>query len=107
MTSIFEPYPGTELHEICEKQGYLRTARHDPFSRERAQLDFPGFPRAKIQHCANWFDYYVLKGRVSNRQLLLRLGIRWFRSSRLLFMLSRWKPAVRFLRLVKSRAWRA
>jgi radical SAM superfamily enzyme YgiQ (UPF0313 family) len=106
MTSIFEPYPGTELHEVCEKQGYLQTASYNPFGRERAQLDLPGFSRAKIQHCSNWFDYYVFKGRISNRQLFLRLGIRWFRSSRLLFTLLRWKPAVRFLRILKSRLWK-
>jgi anaerobic magnesium-protoporphyrin IX monomethyl ester cyclase len=103
MTSIFDPYPGTQLHKMCEEQGYLQTARKSPFGRDRAQLNLPGFPRAKIQHCSNWFDYYVFKGRLSNRQLFLRLGIRWFRSSRLLFTLSRWRPVVRFLRIVKSR----
>ncbi|HEY3381369.1 MAG TPA: radical SAM protein [Vicinamibacterales bacterium] len=103
MTSIFEPYPGTELHVVCEERGYLRTVRYDPLGRQRAQLDLPGFSRATIQRCSNWFDYYVFKGRMSNRQLLLRIGTRWFRSSRLLVTVSHWRPLARILRILKSR----
>jgi anaerobic magnesium-protoporphyrin IX monomethyl ester cyclase len=102
-TSIFEPYPGTELHRLCEEKGYLPGAHTDPQGRMRSQLDLPGFPKSRIQHCSDWFDYYVFKGRMSSFQLSLRLGARWFRSSRLLSALSRFRSVVRLLRFLQVR----
>ena len=107
LTSIFEPYPGTELHRLCQEKGYLRTAPSNVKARSQAQLDFPGFSRAKIQHCYDWFDYYVMKGRIPARRLWLLLVSHWFHSSWLFKALSRFGPLVRSLHGIKSRLTKA
>ena len=58
-TSIFFPYPGTELHRLCQGRGWLPATI--PLERERRQaaLDLPGFARRRIQECFDFFDLYV------------------------------------------------
>jgi radical SAM superfamily enzyme YgiQ (UPF0313 family) len=62
MTSIFYPYPGTDLYSLCESQG-LVPEDHLASSMERvkADLDFPQFRKQQIQKAYIWFDYYVYK----------------------------------------------
>jgi radical SAM superfamily enzyme YgiQ (UPF0313 family) len=69
-TSIFYPYPGTDLHAFCQTHGLLK--RHVPTAWERsvATLDLPTFSRAQIQRAYNWFDFRVYRGR---RSWLFRL----------------------------------
>lgn len=60
--SIFFPYPGTRLHEICLQTLRLPENMLDQgMERVRATLDFPDFSRAQIQKAFIWFDYYVYR----------------------------------------------
>jgi radical SAM superfamily enzyme YgiQ (UPF0313 family) len=60
--SIFHPYPGTDLYNLCNEQGLLppsltATVKERVF----AALDFPDFKKKQIQKAFIWFDYYVYK----------------------------------------------
>jgi len=52
--SIFQPYPGTELGDLCERNGWL-PSRTQYRERREAVIDFPGFRRRQIQLCADVF----------------------------------------------------
>jgi len=60
--SIFFPYPGTELHDLCRKKGLLNQKIDTCMERYKAVLDLPGFSRNAIQKEFCWFDYNVYKG---------------------------------------------
>ncbi|UCH37115.1 MAG: glycosyltransferase, partial [Candidatus Bathyarchaeota archaeon] len=60
--SIFYPYPGTDLHNLCEEMGVLPKDLLDlELERISAPLDFPDFRKKQIQKAFIWFDYYVYK----------------------------------------------
>ena len=54
LLSIFFPYPGTRLHEVCEEQGLLRGAAYRQLERRRPTLDLPGFSKRQIKRRFNW-----------------------------------------------------
>lgn len=63
LTSIFFPYPGTDLFGTCETEGLVTAgAGHQTAERSRATLDLPGFSRKEIQRCFEWFEYRVYRG---------------------------------------------
>lgn len=62
LTSIFFPYPGTDLYSLCEKQGLIKKPLEEKMERKKAILDLPGFTKQEIQKSYIWFDYYVYKG---------------------------------------------
>ena len=70
--SIFFPYPGTRLEEVCVEQGVLSSALDVSMERRRAVLDLPGFSRRQIQHAYTWFEYNVYKGMRPMPELLIR-----------------------------------
>jgi anaerobic magnesium-protoporphyrin IX monomethyl ester cyclase len=49
LLSIFYPYEGTELYNLCEREGYLAKFSPNLFERKHAVLDLPTFPREKVQ----------------------------------------------------------
>lgn len=61
MTSIFFPYPGTDLYSFCKDNflldGFLDTASE----RNKAVLNLPGFPKKKVQKSYEWFYYDIYK----------------------------------------------
>jgi anaerobic magnesium-protoporphyrin IX monomethyl ester cyclase len=61
-TSIFFPYPGTDLYFLCKQQGLLKKPLDTEMERQKATLDLPGFTKKQIQKSYIWFDYYVYKG---------------------------------------------
>ena len=61
-TSIFFPYPGTELYSLCTQRGLLKQTLDTTMERRKAVLDLPDFHRKQIQKCFIWFDYYVYRG---------------------------------------------
>lgn len=69
--SIFQPYPATELGEICETNGWL-PARTSFRERREAVIDFPQFSRREIQQCADAFPILT-----QARWLPLWLPIGW------------------------------
>lgn len=62
-TSIFFPYPGTELHRVCEERGLLRERIDTRRERMRAALDLPEFPRRSVQRAYDLFDWRIHKGQ--------------------------------------------
>jgi len=78
-TSIFYPYPGTDLYNQCESQGLL-PADHlaSGMERVKADLDMPQFSKAQIQKAYIWFDYYAYKGMRPISQLARRILEQYF-----------------------------
>jgi radical SAM superfamily enzyme YgiQ (UPF0313 family) len=70
LTSIFFPYPGTDLFEACQEQGLLTEGGDLTAERWRATLDLPTFSKAEIQRAFDWFEYQVYRG---HRPLHVRL----------------------------------
>jgi radical SAM superfamily enzyme YgiQ (UPF0313 family) len=62
-TSIFFPYPGTDLYFLCKEQGLLKKPLDTEIERMKATLDLPGYTKKQIEKSYIWFDYYVYKGR--------------------------------------------
>ncbi|MCK4788057.1 MAG: radical SAM protein [Desulfobacteraceae bacterium] len=70
MTSIFFPYPSTNLHSLCKEQGLLNEPIDEKMERKKAVLDLPGFPRKQIQKSYIWFSYYVYNGFMPKYKIL-------------------------------------
>jgi len=60
---IFEPYPGTELGDICERENLFDPERKDAVfvGQTDTVLKLPGFPREEILRCFRLFGYRVYK----------------------------------------------
>ena len=63
LTSIFFPYPGTDLYETCKTEGLLKETDNLTAERCRATLDLPAFSERQIQRAFEWFEYRVYRGR--------------------------------------------
>ena len=55
---IFQPYPGTELGNLCE-QNHWMPRKEFFFERREAVIDYPGFCREHIQLCFDVFSKLV------------------------------------------------
>ena len=56
--NIFQPYPGTELSDICEENDWL--PEKDRFKeRKEAVISYPNFSKREIQLCHNAFPYLL------------------------------------------------
>jgi anaerobic magnesium-protoporphyrin IX monomethyl ester cyclase len=60
--SIFHPYPGTQLYDLCQEKGLLDHEIETDMERCKAVLDLPGFSKRQIQKEFIWFFYNVYKG---------------------------------------------
>lgn len=72
-TSIFFPYPGTDLYFLCKYQGLLEKPIDIEMERKKAILDLPGFTKKQIQKNYIWFDYYVYKGHKPIYKILAKV----------------------------------
>lgn len=75
-TSIFYPYPGTDLYRVCKEQGLLaETTGTVGIDMERSQstLDLPGFSKKQIQQAYEWFDYNVYLGQKPRYRLFAKV----------------------------------
>ena len=70
-TSIFFPYPGTELYEMCKQSNLLPEQVQTKDERQFAVLDLPGFSKKQIQKSFNSFHYHVYKVRKDRSMLKL------------------------------------
>lgn len=66
-TGIFFPYPGTDLHDMCVREGFIKEGfidnlAHHRWERKEAFIDFPGFSRRQIQKAYISFNYNIYKG---------------------------------------------
>lgn len=81
-TSIFTPYPGTDLYIYCKKMNLLKKqSLNIKMERANAVLNLPGFSRKQIQHAYIWFDYYVYNGRMPTIGILMRVFRNWSNGS--------------------------
>lgn len=72
-TSIFYPYPGTDLYNYCINKKLITDDLDNKMERTRAVLDLPEFSRQEIQRSYDWFDYYVYKGRMNILRIIARV----------------------------------
>lgn len=61
-TSIFYPYPGTDLYALCKKKGLIKRPSNSERERTQAILDMPHFTKKQIQRSYALFDYFVYRG---------------------------------------------
>lgn len=104
-TSIFFPYPRTQLYDTCREQGLIKGDLDVQRERRRAVLDLPGFSRAQIQSAFTWFEYRVYNGHRSRLLLLRRIFLSKLRSNPkvkyVLHRIVRW-PLIRHIRSICS-----
>lgn len=81
MTSIFFPYPGTDLCRMAQEQHLMDKPIDPTAERAKAILSLPGFSSRQIQRSYILFDYYVYKGKLSMYQIAVRTLRAWFRGS--------------------------
>jgi radical SAM superfamily enzyme YgiQ (UPF0313 family) len=62
MTGIFFPYPGTDLYDMCIREGFIHSPIDYRLERQRPVIDLPNFPKPQIQKAYTWFNYKVYKG---------------------------------------------
>lgn len=89
MPSIFFPYPGTEIHSMCKKEGLMSDAAEKALERRVATLNLPYFPKARVQHEYEWIDYKVYKGKRPFLPLIAEVLRRKIQSNYILFRLLR------------------
>lgn len=68
-TSIFFPYPGTGLYEMCKRMNLIPEKINTKDERQLATLDLPGFSKKQIQKSFDSFHYNVYKTR-GNKSLV-------------------------------------
>lgn len=61
-TGIFFPYPGTELYDMCIREGFINIPIDHRLERKQPVIDFPHFSKPQIQKAYTWFNYQVYKG---------------------------------------------
>lgn len=62
-TSIFFPYPGTDLHRACAERGLISGGVDVRLERVRPALDLPEFPRRQVQRAYDLFEWRISEGR--------------------------------------------
>lgn len=80
-TSIFYPYPGTDLYSLCKEKRLLHDGGATDSERTKAVLDMPGFSRRQIQKSYIWFDYYVYRGFKPLYLILSKVFLSYLRTS--------------------------
>ena len=72
---IFEPYPGTELADVCIAERYIDDTRADQafIGRTDTILNMPGFPRTEILRSFRTFAYRVYKKHDFKKAVMLRV----------------------------------
>jgi len=98
-TSIFYPYPGTDLYALCEKEGFLdERLANTRVERVSSVLDLPTFPRRDIEKRFARFDYAVYKGILPFHRIVFRTALAKINSfPRAMAVMRRvlWHPKVR------------
>jgi len=85
MTTIFFPYPGTDLYSLCESNNYLDNSFDTKMERSKAILNLPSFSKKQIRTVYEWFYYDVYKGYKPLHALLIRVFVTKLRSRSKIF----------------------
>jgi anaerobic magnesium-protoporphyrin IX monomethyl ester cyclase len=100
-TGIFFPYPGTDLYDICVREGFINIPIDHRLERQQSVIDFPNFSKRQIQKAYTWFNYKVYKGYKPLWWVLMKvLQTKVYSSITLYFlfrMIIRW-PAFNYVR---------
>jgi radical SAM superfamily enzyme YgiQ (UPF0313 family) len=80
-TSIFFPYPATELYDICIEQKLINKQVNTRLERKQSVLNLSGFTKSQIQNAYTWFSYRVYKRHKSTLELLTQVIKIKFRSN--------------------------
>lgn len=72
---IFEPYPGTELADVCISEKYIDPLRAQEafIGRTDTVLNMPEFPRNEILKCFRTFAYNVYKDSSPVKAIMMRV----------------------------------
>jgi len=73
--TIFHPYPGTRLYELCREKGYLTDRGERPgfIARTDTVLDMPQFTRKEILRCYRNFAFHIYKHRSLLKALVYKV----------------------------------
>lgn len=71
-TSIFFPYPGTELYNTCIQQGLIPDPIDTRMERRQTSVELPDFTKKQIQRAYTWFNYRIYKGHKPRWILLIQ-----------------------------------
>jgi len=72
---FFYPYPGTELYEVCQREGFL-SARHAESYVSESVLELPTVTTQELQKLYTEFYLYVIERRIQGLPALLRFPAR-------------------------------
>lgn len=85
MTTIFFPYPGTDLYSLCKSNNFIDNRPDTQMERSKAILNLPSLSRKQIQNSYEWFFYDVYKGHKPLHILLIRVFVMKLRSLPIFF----------------------
>lgn len=88
-TGIFFPYPGTELYDMCIREGFINTQIDYRLERRQPVIDIPHFSKRQVKKAHRWFDYKVYKGYKPLYWILMQTAMNKVRSVSILNSLCR------------------
>lgn len=74
--SIFYPYPGTKLGDLCIKKGFIKGEGYNHF--DKAVVDYPAFSSKTIEWCADNFHFLVYQTDSLTRAYIEKIRNRLF-----------------------------
>jgi len=78
---VFTPWPGSDLHRMCEQEGWLEGADEDAKVYRETCLQMPGFSPEEIDREFRTFRYQVYRDNFPVRANLYRIyDSRWFQT---------------------------
>ena len=70
--SIFFPYPGTDLYNVCKEKYCIPTNINPRLERRKANINFPNFSKKQIQKEFTWFYYNIYKDYMPLKKILIK-----------------------------------
>jgi radical SAM superfamily enzyme YgiQ (UPF0313 family) len=100
-TGIFFPYPGTELYDLCIREGFITSPVDHRLERRQPVIDYPQWTKPQIIKAYTWFNYKVYKNFKPLWWVLMQTGLTKVRCNMTVNFLFRsvvqW-PGVKYLR---------
>lgn len=100
-TSIFFPYPGTDLYKVAKNLDLLKADSDFVPERNKATLDLPGFSKKQIQKSYEWFEYDVYKGIKPVYKILAKVFITKLKTNLYFIYFYRYFCRMRICRILK------
>ena len=78
---VFTPWPGSDLHRMCEQEGWLEGADQQAKVYRESSLNMPGFDPAEIDRQFRTFRYQIYRDNFPVRANLFRIyDSHWFQA---------------------------